>query len=639
MKAFIHETPMSSQNPPVNVRYDVLVVGGGMSGLCAAIASARQGARTALIQDRSVFGGNASSETRMHISGASCHWGKKNAAETGILMDLQLENKYLNDSYNYSIWDGVLWAAAKETAHLDVYMNTTMDRVFSDGAEIKHVEAYQMNTEKRFAFEAQIYVDCTGNGTLGYFAGAEYAIGRECQSDFKEKDAPAVRDGETMGNTIYFVAENRGHPVKFVKPAWAYTFDESDFKHRYHGDIVVYHNADDVVVLKPDEDYADHADELVEKYDVKSGYWWIELGGDWDDIIAQAEDIRYELYRCVYGVWDHIKNGGDHGAENYELVWVGNVAGTRESRRLMGDYVLTENDILSGQIHPDAVAYGGWPMDEHVAAGFRAKGQIPSRVRSFKGLYSIPYGCYCSKNIKNLMMAGRNISASKLAMGSTRVMGTCAIGGEAVGIAAAQAVKYGLSPKTYGQKHIHELQQLLLKNDCYLIGVRNEDPNDLARAAIVTATSERPGYAAAKVVNGIARNTDGGDNLWVSDGISPEGEAIHLSLAQPAKLAQVRLTFDPNLSEERCISVSKAFIEKEPVGVACELVKDYVVRLFREGCMVSETAISGNYQRLNVINLPTPVEADAVEIRVTATNGAPDARIFEIRVYAASSLS
>ena len=636
MKAFIHETPMSSQNPPVNMRYDVLVVGGGMSGLCAAIASARQGARTALIQDRSVFGGNASSETRMHVSGASCHWGKKNAAETGILMELQLENKYLNDSYNYSIWDGVLWAAAKETENLDIYMNTTMDRVFSDGTEIKHVEAYQMNTEKRFAFEAQIYIDCTGNGTLGYFAGAEYAIGRECQSDFEEKDAPMVRDGETMGNTIYFVAENCGHPVKFVKPAWAYTFDESDFKHRYHGDIVVYHNADDVVVLKPDEDYADHADELVEKYDVKSGYWWIELGGDWDDIIAQAEDIRYELYRCVYGVWDHIKNGGDHGAENYELVWVGNVAGTRESRRLMGDYVLTENDILSGHIHPDAVAYGGWPMDEHVAAGFRAKGQIPSRVRSFKGLYSIPYGCYCSKNIKNLMMAGRNISASKLAMGSTRVMGTCAIGGEAVGIAAAQAVKYGLSPRTYGQKHIRDLQQLLLKNDCYLIGVKNEDPLDLARTAIVTATSERPGYTAAKVVNGIARNTDSEDNLWVSNGLSTEGETLRLSLAQPAKLSQVRLTFDPNLSEERCISVSKAFIEKEPVGVACELVKDYVVRLVREGCLVSETAISGNYQRLNVINFPTPVEADAVEICVTATNGAPNARIFEIRVYAAS---
>ncbi|MBS6644097.1 MAG: FAD-dependent oxidoreductase [Clostridiaceae bacterium] len=137
--------------------------------------------------------------------------------------------------------------------------------------------------------------------------------------------------------------------------------------HRYHGDIVVYHDAEDVVVLKPGEDYEDHQDQLVEKYDVKSGYWWIELGGDWDDIIRQAEDIRYELYRTVYGVWDHIKNGGDHGAVNYELVWGGSVAGSRESRRLIGDEVLTENDILANRVFENGIAYGGWPMDEHTA--------------------------------------------------------------------------------------------------------------------------------------------------------------------------------------------------------------------------------------------------------------------------------
>ena len=633
MKRFVHETPRPSRNPATPLRYQVVVVGGGMSGLIAAMASARQGARTALIHDRSVFGGNASSETRMHISGASCHWGKKNASETGILMELLLENKYLNDSYNYSIWDGVLWSAAKNTPNLDLYMNTTMDCVFSDGSRVERIEAYQMTTEKRFSFEADVYLDCTGNGTLGYFAGAEYAIGRECKADFSEKDAPDVRDGETMGNTIYFVAEKRDHPVRFVKPDWAYTFDESDFKHRYHGDIVVYHNADDVVVLNSGDDYADHSDELVEKYDVKSGYWWIELGGDWDDIIAQSEDIRYELYRCVYGVWDHIKNGGDHGAENYELVWVGNVAGMRESRRLMGDYVLTENDILSGRTHPDAVAYGGWPMDEHVAGGFRAKGQIPSRVRSFKGLYSIPYGCYCSRTLSNLMMAGRNISCSKLAMGSTRVMGTCAVGGEAAGIAAARAAQLGLSPRAYGEAHIRELQQLLLKGDCYLIGLRNEDPGDHARSATVTASSHRDGFGPEKVVNGIARNTDEANNLWVSDGISPEGERLTLTLARPAVLSQARLTFDPDLNEEKCISVSKAFIDKEPRGVPVQLVRDYDVRALRGGQAVAEVAVRGNHQRLNAVDFPAPVEADAVEIRILATNGDPDARVFEVRLY------
>ena len=195
MKQFIHETPAASENPPELRHYDVVVVGGGMSGLCAAIASARHGAKTALVQDRSVLGGNASSETRMHISGASCHWGKTNAAETGILMELQLENKYLNDSYNYSIWDGVLWSKALETENLDTFMNTTMERVISGVNEILAVECYQMTTERRFRFTADIYVDATGHGTLGYFAGAEYMIGRENQATYHEKSAPEKEDG------------------------------------------------------------------------------------------------------------------------------------------------------------------------------------------------------------------------------------------------------------------------------------------------------------------------------------------------------------------------------------------------------------------------------------------------------------
>ncbi len=635
MKTFIHETPPISENPPVELHYDVVIVGGGMSGLCAAIASSRHGAKTALIQDRSVFGGNASSETRMHISGASCHWGKTNAAETGILMELQLENKYLNDSYNYSIWDGVLWSKAKETENLDSYMNTTMERVHAKEGEILSVDCYQMTTEKRFRFTADIFVDATGNGTLGYFAGAEYAIGRESSETYREASAPQEADGCTMGNTLYFCAQDVGHPVKFRKPSWAYSFDESFFKHRYHGDIVVYHTDDDVVVLNPDEDYEDHADQLVEKYDVQSGYWWIELGGDWDDIIRSYEDIRWELYKTIYGVWDHIKNGGDHGAENYELIWVGNVSGSRESRRLMGKYVLTENDIRpeTRTVRDDAVAYGGWPMDEHTAGGFAAKGKIPSVVRSFPGLYSIPYGCYCSKNIRNLMMAGRDISASKLAMGSARVMGTCAVGGQAVGTAAAMASARHCAPDEFGRKYIWQLRQELLKDDCYIIGCKNEDPLDLARTARVRATSQKTGSEAEKVINGVSRNVGSEINQWCSDGLARDGETLSLQLAKSARISQLRLTFDPNLSEERCISVSKAFLEKEPVGVAKELVRDYTAVIRSEGEVVWQQTVTGNYQRLNILDLPESVIGDRVEFIFTATNGDPCVRVFEVRIY------
>lgn len=633
MKHYIREIPAPSQNPPIREQYDVVVVGGGMSGLCAAIASAREGAKTVLIQDRNVFGGNASSEVRLHIAGASCHWGKKNASETGILMELQLENKRINDSYNFSIWDGVLYAKAMETDNLTCYVGTSMDRVHSDGKRISSIECYQSSTEKRFSFTGEVYIDCTGNGTLGYFAGAEYAIGREAKRDYHEKDAPEERDGLTMGNTVYFVAEDVGHPVEFKTPSWAYHFNEDDFIHRYHGDVVVYHNADDVVVLRPGEDYADHVDELVEKYDVKSGYWWIELGGDWDNIIGQYEEIRYELFRTVYGVWDHIKNGGDHGAENYELVWVGSVPGTRESRRLFGDYVLTEDDVLNQPAREDAVAYGGWPMDEHVAGGFWAKGSIPSRVRSFPGLFSIPYGCYCSGKIENLMMAGRNISASKLAMGATRVMGTCAVGGEAAGTAAAMAAKVKLSPRDFGQKHIQALRQELLKNDCYILGVKNEDEKDLARAARVSASSERTHFEAANVINGVSRSTDSASNLWRSKGVSAEGESLTLELARAARIREVRLTLDPNLSEERAISISKAFMDKEPKGVAAELLKEYEVRFLLRDVEQCVVPVCDNFQRLNVIRLPEAVLCDSVELHVSATNGAPDAHVFEIRLY------
>lgn len=571
----------------------------------------------------------------MHICGASCHWGKKDASETGILMELQLENKYLNDSYNYSIWDGVLWSNVLKTENLDSYMNTAMYAVDSDGKKIRSVECYQMNTEKKFRLFGDVFVDSTGLGTLGYQAGATYRIGTEGKQAFGEENAPEHDNGDTMGNTILFVAEDAGKPVTFTKPDWAYTFDESDFAHRGHGNVTTYHTPTEVVMITGDQpyDYDADPDVLVEKYDVNSGYWWIELGGDWDDIIAQAEDIRWELYRTVYGVWDHIKNGGDHGAENHELIWVGHVPGVRESRRFDGKYILTEQDILANRIFEDEVAYGGWPMDDHIAGGFAAKGEIPSVVRSFPGLYSIPLGCYISENIENLMITGRTISASKLAMGSTRIMGTCAVGGQAVGTAAAMATERSLLPYEFGKKHIKELQQALLKDDCYLLGTKNEDPSDHALKATVTASSYKKGGEPENVINGVARSVEEQSNLWVSDGMAKDGEVLTLQLDRAVTVSELRLTFDPNLSEERTISVSKAFKDREPIGVAQELVKEYTLTLFNSTEEVWQKKIEGNYQRHVITGVDAPVEADRLEVRVTATNGCEDARIFEVRIY------
>ncbi len=625
---------MSNRVKTKQASYDVLVVGGGMTGVCAAIASARQGARTALVQERSVLGGNASSEIRMHICGASSNMTKENAEETGILREIQLENKRVNDYYNYSVWDRVLFDSVKSQENLTVYLNTTMIDAEAAAGRVQSVHCYQMTTETHIHLTAAQYVDCTGNGTLGYLTGAEYRTGSEGKAEFDEPHAPDAPNSERMGNTLLFKAVDRGVPVAFIKPSNAYTFTEEQLTYRKHADV-----------LRPDgtpreEAYCETLYTAIDKagrelafdaYCLDYGYWWIELPGHADDIIDEYEDIRDELVKCVYGVWDHIKNGGDHGAATFDLQWVGMLPGVRESRRLIGDYILTENDVLDNRVFDDAVAYGGWPVDNHTPGGLFAFDKLPSFIYSFPGLYTIPYRCYYSKNVDNLFIAGRILSASKLAMSSTRVMGTCAVGGQAVGVAAAMCVRRGVDPRGL-LPHVPELQRQLIRDDCYLPGIVDDDPADALRGAAVTATSERLGGACAQVLNGIARETDGRTNRWESDGIGPDGEVLAFTLPAPKEIRQVRLTFDSNLSRSVKITLSSKRIAGMLPGVPPELVRDYDVTLYRDGAPVHTERVRGNYQQLNVLNFP-PAVCDRIEVRALATNGLPSARIFAVRAY------
>ena len=532
-------------------------------------------------------------------------------------MEAQLENKYLNDSYNYSIWDGVLWSMIKAEPNLDCFMNTTMHEVISDGSHIEAVKCYQMTTETEYRIEGGIFIDATGNGTLGYFAGAEYRIGREEKGEFNEKDAPEKPDGETMGNTIYFVARDMGHPVRFIKPDWAYTFDESFFKHRYHGDIVVYHDADDVVVLKPDEDYEDHRDQLVEKYDVQSGYWWIELGGDWDDIIKSSEEIRWELYKTIYGVWDHIKNGGDHGAENYDLVWVGNLAGMRESRRLVGDYILTENDISSNKEFEDGVAYGGWPMDDHCPGGFRTPEVEPTIFHPAPSPFGIPYRCVYSVNIENLFFAGRNISVTHTAMSSSRVMATCALLGQAVGTAAALAVRHRCSPRAVGQKYIEELQQLLMRDDCFLPGLRYT-PSALTRDAALSADCGDP----SGLRGGLNRAIDGVDESWPA----APGATAEYRWETPRRLSGCRLVFDSDLNRPEKNIVAVRFLNTPRVALPKTLVRRFRLEYEDAAGNRRELGTFDNEQRLRKIAFD--VTAVALRLTILETGSGRAERVF-----------
>ena len=606
--------------------YDVVVVGGGMTGICAAIASARYGASTALIQDRPVLGGNASSEIRMHICGADANQIKRDAQETGILHEILLENKARNDYYNYSIWDSVLLEKVHGEPNLKLFLNTSMSDVTVEDRRITAVECYQTTTEIHWHISGKIFIDCTGNGTLGYFAGASYRTGSEGRAEFDEPDAPPEPNDHRMGNTLLFKSVDRGRPVSFSTPSWARHFTEDDLKLRGHG------NHRPTILFADDMNSGRGEKKAFDCYGLDYGYWWIELPGHGPDRISEYEEIRDELVRCVYGVWDHLKNGGDHGAENYDLEWVGMLPGIREGRRLEGAYILNENDILSNRVFPDAVAYGGWPIDDHTPGGPDDKDEKPSSVRHFPGLYTIPYRCYCSRDLDNLMLAGRILSASKLAMASSRVMGTCAVGGQAAGTAAAMCAAADIPPVRL-EERIEELQQRLLRDDCYLPGFANRDPMDLARSASASATSQLPGREAGNVLNGVSRSTEAGANLWESDGVAPEGETLTLRLPRPAKVGQVRLTFDSNLNRAIKITLSAKRMAQQKVGAPEELVRDYEVVLSLDGRETARRSVSGNYQRLNVLDFSQAPLSDRIDIRVRATNGAPNARIFEVRAY------
>lgn len=616
---------MSEKKKVKNAEYDVVVIGGGMSGICAALAAARHGARTALVHDRHVLGGNASSEIRMHICGASENLAKPDLEESGILHEIMLDNKSRNDYYNFSIWDMVLFSTVKRQKNLTVYLSTAMESCeMGEGSTIRSIDAYQLTTETHWKISGKVFIDCTGNATLGYYAEAEFRTGSEGRDEFGEPDAPGQPNKERMGNTLLFKAVDRGHPVAFKKPDFARTFTEEELKYRTHSAV---HGAQ----IKGEVDKAYVRMTSFSTSSVDYGYWWIELPGETDDIIDEYEQIRDELVSCIYGIWDHLKNGGDHGAENYDLEWVGMLPGSREGRRLIGDYILNENDILSNRQFEDAVAYGGWPMDIHTAKGLYDFDELPSRVISFDGAYTIPYRSYYSKNISNLMMAGRDISASKMAMGSTRVMGTCAVGGQAVGTAAALCIKYDCDPRG-AQEHMRELQQMLLKDDAYIPGIWNEDPKDLARRAKVTATSAREGCPPENVINGISRDEDRHRNLWISGKGRTEGEMLTLHLADRQPVSEVHLTFDSNFHYPIKITLSRKRQAQQRIGVPPELIRDYTVTLWQGDKKAAKQTVTENVQRKNIVTFPT-TECDRVTVMVHKTNGSNEAHIYEIRVY------
>jgi len=586
-------------NPHTEIHTDLVVVGGGIAGCTAAMAAARLGLDVALVQERPVLGGNASSEIGLLMAGADRD--HPHVREGGLVEEIELANRYYNHEIQWrnSISDAILEAQVKN-AGVQLYLNTHVyGLAMQDAARITSVSATQQTTEQGFRFSAPCFVDATGDGALAALSGAPCMRGSEARDAFDESLAPATASNTTMGSTLMYRVRDMGRPVRFVKPPWAYSFPDPD-------------------------------DLPVRIKDLDQPQLWIETGARMDTIRDNMA-IREELLKILYGVWDHIKNHGDYGAENYVLAWVGSVPGKRESRRVIGDYILTQQDLTDPQSFPDAVAYGGWPIDVHNPDGFYAKKKWLDYTHLDKP-YPIPYRCYYSKAVQNLFLAGRIISATHVAHGSIRLMRTCAVGGQAVGTAAALCHKYGKTARQIGTDHVQELQQLLLKHDCYIPGIVNTDPGDLARQAMVSASSELAGpagrvHGAEKTTNGLSRGTTDDENLWISKSMDEDAEPwLQLAWSASVAINRVHLTFDTMMREQR-------FFDRPLLGALPTCVRDAVIEC-REGSgdwrKIGE--IRDNFQRHCIIAFPA-TQTDAIRVRIQATHGDPHARIYEVRAY------
>jgi hypothetical protein len=581
---------------------ELCIIGGGLAGSFAALAAARRGTRVILIQDRPMLGGNASSEIRMWVRGAKGVYDR----ETGLISELEERNIHGNPTLVHSLFDATLYGMLAENPNVTLLLNTSCVDARMDGNRIVSVRAWQGTTYTWYTVRAKIFADCSGDSILAPLCGAEYRHGREGRDEYNETLAPEVGDSHTMGMSIILAARETDHPVPFTPPSFAAKFptDES-----FCGDV-------------GENVHAQLRDHMIGTS--KANLWWVELGGNCDSI-HDADRLRDRLLANIYGVWDHIKNCGDHGMENWDLEWVGFLPGKRESRRYVGDVVVTEHDVVSGGRFEDEVAFGGWPMDDHNPYGMEKNpySNTASVMIPVSEPYGIPYRALYSRNVENLMFAGRNISVTHAALSSTRVMGTCALLGQAMGTGAAIALAHNVMPRGVYEHYLEELQTAVLEDGIFLPHIPREVSALTRRARLNVSERE-----CATLWNGIERPRVEGDENGIRQQV---GESLVFFFDEPQALGNLRLRFDPDYSR-MSISVNKkmrVFAMKlhtgkdfEPVRVACTIVR--ALTIYADGVEFWRT--DDNY--LSLLKIPLHLTAREIRVKWRATNGAPDVHLF-----------
>ena len=598
----------------VEMEAPIVVCGGGLSGICAAVSAARHGSKVILIQDRPVLGGNASSEMRMGIVGVR----ENQCQEAGIIEEMQCRNIYYNPLQRYPLWDDIFYSTVVEEPNIRLLLNTSVRDVVMRGEEIAAVKCWNSNNYTEYTISGKLFLDCTGDGILR-ISGAKYRRGTEAKSTYNEEHlSTTVANNTTMGNSILLQLRRTNEHHPFYAPQWAYKFTDDDFNYATPKSTIP--------GVKIHYKYLNQVD--------NNNFWWIECSGKNFDTIFDANEIQFELKKIAYGVWAYLKNHPNGVAKGFDLVWVGSIPGKRESTRYVAPHTLTEQDVVSGGHFEDVVAYGGWGLDDHNPNGFFNRGPAGYDYPIKQG-YGIPYDCLYSVNVPNLMFAGRDISTSHMAFSATRVMATCALIGQAVGTAADMIIDKGTTPAGLRKDYIKELQDVLEDDDC-MLPYRWRKIYPLTATAKTIAENE-------PMRNGIDREWEGKDN-----GVYAAVGEKHLTYTwdKPIKASGVRFIFDSDL-KVRGKRMRKLEETTERIPMPSEMVRDCQIQVRvpaanrkaqkeyaknpEAGEWKTIATVKDNYRRLVKLDFDA-VETDAVRIVVDKTWGAPKAHIFAFDV-------
>ena len=408
--------------------YDLVVVGGGIAGMCAAVAAARLGCNVALVNDRPVLGGNNSAEVRVHLGG-HVEIGPNKGLGRMIREFGHTKKGNAQPAANYEDEKKQKFIEAEE--NIKLFPSYRAVDVKKNGDKISAVLIRNIETSEELWLEAPLFSDCTGDGTIGFLAGAHWRMGREARAEYGESLAPETADKMTMGASVQWYTKKHDKPTAFPEFAYGVQF----------------------------------TDVTCEK--VTMGEWKWETGMNYDQI-HDAERIRDYGLLVVYSNWSYLKNhlSDNESYNNRSLEWVAYIAGKRESRRLLGDYILKQDDIDKNVYHEDGSFTASWSIDLHFpdpvnSSNFPGAEFKAATVHNWIYPCTVPYRCLYSRNIDNLFMAGRNISVTHVALGTVRVMRTTGMMGEVVGIAAHLCHKHNCSPRQVYQNHLEELKELM----------------------------------------------------------------------------------------------------------------------------------------------------------------------------------